>query len=96
MVLFIVFAFVYTRNMEVTKCAFISDYITKRNLKGVVERKQLLHDIQLLRIELSQKSLIIDNLKAQHMSKVEELDEKLNDALHKKQVITHCIWFVGF
>ena len=51
-----------------------------------VERKQLLHDLQLLRIELSQKSLIIDNLKADHMNKVEELEEKLHDALHKKQV----------
>ena len=58
----------------------------KAKLKNVVERKQLLHDLQLLRIELSQKSLIIDNLKAQHMSKVEELEEKLYDALHKKQV----------
>jgi len=58
----------------------------KANLKHVLERKQLLHDLQLLRIELSQKSLIIDNLKAQHMSKVEELEEKLYDALHKKQV----------
>ena len=42
--------------------------------------------MQLLRIELSQKSLIIDNLKADHMNKVEELEEKLHDALHKKQV----------
>jgi len=57
-----------------------------RKYGSEVERKQLLHDIQLLRIELSQKSLIIDNLKADHMNKVEELEEKLHDALHKKQM----------
>ena len=51
------------------------------------ERKQILHDMQLLKIELSQKSLIIDNLKADHMQKVEELEEKLSDALHKKQFL---------
>nr|CAB3264851.1 progesterone-induced-blocking factor 1-like [Phallusia mammillata] len=59
----------------------------KRGLKNEYERKQLMHDLQLLKIELSQKSLIIDNLKAQHMSKTEELEEKLHDALHKKQIL---------
>lgn len=60
--------------------------LKKLKMKGVVEKKQMLHDLQLLRIQLSQKSLLIDNLKAQHLSKVEELEEKLYDALHKKQV----------
>lgn len=50
------------------------------------ERKQLLHDLQLLRIELSQKNLVIDNMKAEHISKVDELEERLGDALHKRQV----------
>lgn len=36
----------------------------------LIERKELLHSIQLLKIELSQKNLIIDNMKADHMSKV--------------------------
>ncbi|XP_076799951.1 progesterone-induced-blocking factor 1-like [Clavelina lepadiformis] len=59
----------------------------KKGLEGAFQRKQLLHDLQLLRIELSQKSLIIDNLKAQHMSKTDELEEKLHEALHKKQIL---------
>ncbi|XP_039272489.2 progesterone-induced-blocking factor 1-like [Styela clava] len=51
------------------------------------ERKQMVHDLQLLRIELSQKNLVIDNMKADHMSKVEELEERLNDTLHKRQIL---------
>lgn len=56
--------------------------------RQLIERKELLHSVQLLKIELSQKNLIIDNMKADHMSKVEELEEKLNDALHQKQVLS--------
>uniref|UniRef100_A0A8C7ZE74 Progesterone immunomodulatory binding factor 1 n=1 Tax=Oryzias sinensis TaxID=183150 RepID=A0A8C7ZE74_9TELE len=56
--------------------------------RQLIERKELLHTVQLLKIELSQKNLIIDNMKADHMTKVEELEEKLNDALHQKQVLT--------
>ncbi|KAK2818148.1 hypothetical protein Q7C36_022081 [Tachysurus vachellii] len=54
--------------------------------KQVLERKELLHNLQLLKIELSQKKLIIDNLKVEHLTKMEELEEQLNDALHQKQV----------
>lgn len=38
--------------------------------RQLIERKELLHTVQLLKIELSQKNLIIDNMKADHMSKV--------------------------
>lgn len=55
--------------------------------RQLIERKELLHNVQLLKIELSQKNLIIDNMKADHMSKIEELEERLNDALHQKQVL---------
>ncbi|XP_047659242.1 progesterone-induced-blocking factor 1 isoform X3 [Tachysurus fulvidraco] len=55
--------------------------------KQVLERKELLHNLQLLKIELSQKKLIIDNLKVEHLTKMEELEEQLNDALHQKQVL---------
>ncbi|TNN70616.1 Progesterone-induced-blocking factor 1 [Liparis tanakae] len=55
--------------------------------RQLIERKELLHNVQLLKIELSQKNLIIDNMKADSMSKVEELEERLNDALHQKQVL---------
>lgn len=39
--------------------------------RQLIERKELLHSVQLLKIELSQKNLVIDNMKADHMSKVE-------------------------
>ncbi|KAM9364266.1 progesterone-induced-blocking factor 1 isoform 1-T2 [Pholidichthys leucotaenia] len=55
--------------------------------RQLIERKELLHNLQLLKIELSQKNIIIDNMKADHMSKLEELEERLNDTLHQKQVL---------
>ena len=55
--------------------------------KQLIERKQMIHDLQLLKIELSQKTLIIDNLKAEHISKVEELEERLSDSSHQKQIL---------
>uniref|UniRef100_A0A8C5GNF7 Progesterone immunomodulatory binding factor 1 n=1 Tax=Gouania willdenowi TaxID=441366 RepID=A0A8C5GNF7_GOUWI len=54
----------------------------------LIEKHELMHNVQLLKIDLSQKNLIIDNMKAEHMSKVEELEEKLNDALHQKQILS--------
>ncbi|XP_061767675.1 progesterone-induced-blocking factor 1 isoform X3 [Nerophis ophidion] len=56
--------------------------------RQLIERKQLLQNVELLKIELSRKNLTIDNMKADYMSKVEELEEKLNDALHHKHVLT--------
>lgn len=38
--------------------------------RQLIERKELLHNVQLLKIELSQKNLVLDNMKADHMSKV--------------------------
>ncbi|XP_068922882.1 progesterone-induced-blocking factor 1 isoform X2 [Petaurus breviceps papuanus] len=55
--------------------------------KQLIERKELLHNIQLLKIELSQKNLIIDNMKVDYLTKIEELEEKLNDTLHQKQLL---------
>ena len=56
--------------------------------KQLIERKQLLHDMQLLKIDLSQKNLSIENMKAEALNRVEELEEKLTDALHQKQILT--------
>ncbi|XP_057703771.1 progesterone-induced-blocking factor 1 isoform X2 [Corythoichthys intestinalis] len=56
-------------------------------MRQLIERKELMQNIQLLKIELSQKDLTIDNIKADYMSKLEELEERLNDALHQKQVL---------
>ncbi|XP_062383325.1 progesterone-induced-blocking factor 1 [Sardina pilchardus] len=58
-----------------------------QKIKQIIERKELLHNLQLLKIELSQKNLIIDNLKVDHLTKTEELEERLNDALHQKQLL---------
>uniref|UniRef100_A0A8C6U6U0 Progesterone immunomodulatory binding factor 1 n=1 Tax=Neogobius melanostomus TaxID=47308 RepID=A0A8C6U6U0_9GOBI len=60
---------------------------SQRVTRQLLERKELLHSLQLLKIELSQRNLLIDNMKADHMTKVEELEERLNDALHQKQVL---------
>lgn len=38
--------------------------------RQLIERKELLHTIQLLKIDLSQKNLLLDNMKADYMSKV--------------------------
>ncbi|XP_024916527.1 progesterone-induced-blocking factor 1 isoform X2 [Cynoglossus semilaevis] len=56
--------------------------------RQLLERKELLYSLKLLKIELAQKNLIIDNMKADQMSKIEELEEKLNDAVHQKQILT--------
>ncbi|KAM4795981.1 progesterone-induced-blocking factor 1 [Rhinophrynus dorsalis] len=55
--------------------------------RHLIERKELLHNVQLLKIELSQKNLMIDNLKGEYLTKIEELEEKLNDTLHQKQLL---------
>lgn len=60
---------------------------SQRITRQILERKELLHSLQLLKIELSQKNLVIDNMKADHMTKVEDLEERLNNALHQKQVL---------
>lgn len=39
--------------------------------RHLIERKELLHTIQLLKIDLSQKNTLLDSMKADHMSKVE-------------------------
>ena len=55
--------------------------------KDLILRKQLLHDIQKLKIELSQKNLLVDTLKADHLNVVDDLEDKLSDAVHTKQLI---------
>ena len=52
-----------------------------RITKHEIERKQLLHDLELLRIELRQKNLVIDNMKVEHLGKVDELEELLDLSL---------------
>ena len=59
----------------------------KKLSKQLYERKQLLHDIQVLKIELSQKGLLLDNLKSEYMQKVEDLEEKLGESQHQRQIL---------
>ena len=60
----------------------------KRHItKQMIERKQLLHDNQLLRIEVSQKNMSIESMKVEHLQRVEELEEKLHDITHQKQIL---------
>lgn len=46
--------------------------------RQLIERKELLHNVQLLKIELSQRNLVIDNMKADYMSKVPGPDESFS------------------
>ncbi|XP_018423933.1 PREDICTED: progesterone-induced-blocking factor 1 [Nanorana parkeri] len=55
--------------------------------RQLIERKELLHNLQLVKIELSQKNLMIDSLKGEYLTKIEELEEKLNDTVHQKQIL---------
>ena len=60
----------------------------KRHItKQLIERKQMLHDLQLLKIEVSQKNLALENMKVEHLQLTEELEEKLHDATHQKQIL---------
>lgn len=54
-----------------------------------LERRQLLHTIQLLKLELSQKQLVMDSLKTEQASRVEELQEQLSDADCEKKLLEH-------
>uniref|UniRef100_A0A8C5LTV8 Progesterone immunomodulatory binding factor 1 n=1 Tax=Leptobrachium leishanense TaxID=445787 RepID=A0A8C5LTV8_9ANUR len=55
--------------------------------RQLIERKELLHNLQLLKIELSQKNMMIENLKGEYLTKIEELEEKLNNTLYQKQLL---------
>ena len=48
---------------------------TRRDL----EKWQLLHTIQILKLELSQKDAILDSMKSEHMQKRDELEEELSE-----------------
>uniref|UniRef100_A0A452GGK4 Uncharacterized protein n=1 Tax=Gopherus agassizii TaxID=38772 RepID=A0A452GGK4_9SAUR len=61
---------------------------TAKITRQLIERKELLHNLQLLKIELSQRNLMIDNLKVEYLTKIEELEEKLNDTIHQKQLLS--------
>ncbi|XP_065058171.1 progesterone-induced-blocking factor 1-like [Rhopilema esculentum] len=55
--------------------------------KAMINSKQLKHDLQLANIELSQKNLMIDSMKSEYLSKIDDLEEKLADSLYQKQLL---------
>lgn len=59
---------------------------SRSGTRELLYKKQLLHDIQKLKIELSQKNLMIDTLKAEHLNQLDDLEENLADAIHSKQL----------
>ena len=52
-----------------------------------LEKRQLLHSLQLLKLEISQKNLMIETLKNEQTNQTEELQDKLSDALHENRLI---------
>ncbi len=53
-----------------------------------LEKRQLLHTVELLKLELSQKQLIIDTAQNEQASQIEELRELLADAQHEKKLLS--------
>ena len=65
-----------------------STRLTRGNVtKEEVQRRELLHTIDLLKLELSQKDLLVNNLKDERASVQYELEEKLSDAEHEKKML---------
>ncbi|CAF0913714.1 unnamed protein product [Didymodactylos carnosus] len=58
-----------------------------RQLKDVIEKKKYQHGIQLLKIELSQRDLLIQNQRIEFSEKIEELQERLAEADYQKQIL---------
>lgn len=56
-------------------------------MKNVFETKKLQHSIQLLKIELNQRDLLIENQKIHYEEKCEDLQEKLADMTYQRQLL---------
>jgi len=52
-----------------------------------VDRRQLLRDVQHLRVELSQKNLKLETIEADAQRKISELEQKLGETLHQRQLL---------
>lgn len=50
------------------------------------QHRELLHELQLLKVELSQKNLLITNLKCDLNKKVDDLEEKLKEEVRNKRL----------
>lgn len=56
-------------------------------MQNVIETKKLQHAIQLLKIELNQRDLLIQNQKILFEEKSDELQEKLADMTYQRQLL---------
>ena len=52
-----------------------------------LERRQLLHTIQLLKLEINQKNMILDTVKTDSNSQIEELQETLMNVQCEKNLL---------
>ena len=59
----------------------------ERIARQLLEKKQLEHDIQLVKIELNQKEYLLENVRTEYKMRVEELEEKLNEHKHQKKLL---------
>ena len=64
-----------------------AEALERTNLNFDIEKQRLLHDLHLCKMEVSKKVLQIDNLKADHMAMLEELEEKLQDGEHERNLL---------
>ena len=51
----------------------------------------MLHDLQIHKIELSQKEVLLNSIKYDYETKIDALQEKLNDTLHHNNVLENRI-----
>lgn len=64
------------------------NYKSNQAKKMQFENKQLQHDLQLTKIDLAQRDFQLNNLKIEHATKVESLEEKCNELTHQNQMLT--------
>jgi progesterone-induced-blocking factor 1 len=71
-----------------------SKYFSKENSiklhnggKLFTDNKQIKHDVQLMKIKLSEKDMLLNNLNQEYASKIEYLEENLNDTLQQNQIL---------
>ena len=57
------------------------------SIRDELERRELLHSVQLLRLEVSQKQLVIEALKTERATELEEMKEQLADAQHENKLL---------
>lgn len=55
--------------------------------RQLLEKKQLEHDLQLVKIELNQREYLLENVRTEYKMKIEDLEEKLNEYKHQKRLI---------